>query len=320
MKTLFSMIPDKKKIDSDNFFYFIIRISTIFLAFLFLGIVSTLIWHSNISLEKIGINFITSFKWSPSKNCFGSLTILIGSLTTSCLAMIVSVPISLGIAISITEWLPKKIGVLFSRFIELMAGIPSIIYGMWGLFIFVPIMSKNVQPFLIQVFQKIPILNFIFGGIPIGIGVFTAGIVLGIMVIPLISSMIRDILYSIPIQLKESAYAVGATRWEIVKNILLPYAREGILGSIILGFGRAIGETMAVTFVIGNSHKLFSSLFMPGTTISATIANEFSEAYEDIYQSALIELGLLLFAITLIILTISRYLLRRTNKNKDRFL
>ena len=180
-----------------------------------------------------------------------------------------------------------------------------------GLFVLVPFMAKDIQPFLIEHCQNIPVLNVIFGGVPIGIGVFTAGIVLAIMVIPLISSVMRDVLQAVPPIMREAAYGVGATRSEVVRHIIAPYTRAGLLGGVILGLGRALGETMAVTFVIGNSHEMFQALFMPGTTISATIANEFTEAYGKLYPASLMELGLILFAMTFIVLAISRLLLNR---------
>jgi phosphate transport system permease protein len=225
--------------------------------------------------------------------------------------MLIAVPFSLGIAILIIEILPKSVGTVIARLIELMAGIPSIIYGMWGLFTLAPFMANHIQPWLIIHSANIPILDFIFGGLPIGIGMFTAGLILAIMIIPLISSVMRDVLSTVPELMKEAAYGIGATRFEVVCHIMLPYTRAGLLGSIILGLGRALGETMAVTFVIGNSHQLLQGLFMPSTTISATIANEFTEALGDLYPASLIELGLILFFITFVVLAISRYFLNR---------
>lgn len=302
-------LPRRHQFDADTLFNILVRGLALLLLIVFILLIGALIFRSGDSLDKFGLAFLWHKTWSPSTHTFGAFNIIIGTLTTALIAMIIAVPLSFGIAISITEWIPKPFSTILARLIELMAGIPSIIYGMWGLFTLVPFMATSVQPWLISHCQHIPVLNFIFGGLPIGIGVFTAGIVLALMVIPLISSMMRDILQSVPTPLREASYAIGATRWEVTCHILLPYTRAGMLGSVVLGFGRAIGETMAVTFVIGNSHQLFRGLFMPGTTISATIANEFTEAYGHLYQSSLIELGLILFGITFIVLAISRYLL-----------
>jgi phosphate transport system permease protein len=206
-------------------------------------------------------------------------------------------------------WLRRPIGIA----IELLAGIPSIIYGIWGLFVFAPFLQQYVQPFLIELFGNIPVLSILFAGPPYGIGIFTAGLILAIMVLPFITSISRDVFEAVPPVLKEAAYGLGCTTWEVARYVVLPYTRVGVIGGIMLGLGRALGETMAVTFVIGNAHRISGSLLAPGTTISATIANEFTEAVGDLYTSALIALGLILFVITFIVLAIARLLLMRLN-------
>lgn len=302
-------ISKASKLNGDKIFANLTRYAAIGLIVLIFGILISLIILSFPSIRTFGLHFLYSTAWDPVKEHFGALVEIVGTLVTALIAIIIAVPLSFGIALLIIEILPSSIAAVIARIIELMAGIPSIIYGMWGLFCLAPFLAKHVQPWLIAHTQHIPILNFIFGGLPIGFGIFTAGIILAIMIIPLISSVMRDVLSSVPELLKEASYGIGATRWEVVKYILVPYTRAGMLGGIILGLGRALGETMAVTFVVGNSHKLFTALFMPGTTISATIANEFTEATGKLYPAALMQLGLILFVITFIVLAISRRLL-----------
>jgi phosphate transport system permease protein len=233
---------------------------------------------------------------------------------TSAIAMSVAVPVGLMIAVFLTElcpvWLRRPIGIA----IELLAGIPSIIYGIWGLFVFAPFLQQVVQPFLINAFGSVPGLSSLFAGPPYGIGVLTAGLILAIMVLPFITSISRDVFNTVPPVLKEAAYGVGCTTWEVVRSIVLPYTRVGVIGGVMLGLGRALGETMAVTFVIGNAHRISGSLLAPGTTISATIANEFTEAVGDLYTSSLIALGLLLFVITFIVLACARFMLMRMER------
>ena len=287
-----------------------VRALAILVVVLFVILVGYLVILSWPSIERFGIKFLWSSHWFPAREQFGALPAVVGTLITAILSMVIAIPISVGIALTITQVMkPSLLTTLLSRLIELLAAIPSIIYGMWGLFFLAPFLRRYFQPWMLEFTRHIPILIKLFAGMPIGIGVFTAGLVLAIMVTPLISSMMRDVLSEVPKDLVESSYAVGATRIEVIRHILFPYVRAGLLGSIVLGFGRALGETMAVTFVIGNSHQLFQGLFMPGTTISAVIANEFTEATGKIYPAALTELGLILFAITFIVLTISRYFL-----------
>jgi phosphate transport system permease protein len=253
-------------------------------------------------------------RWNPVTEKFGALAPIYGTIVTSAIAMLIAVPMGLMIAVFLTElcpmWLRRPIGIA----IELLAGIPSIIYGIWGLFVFAPFLQQTLQPALITAFGNIPVLSSVFEGPPYGIGVLTAGLILAIMVLPFITSISRDVFDAVPPVLKEAAYGLGCTTWEVVRHVVLPYTRVGVIGGIMLGLGRALGETMAVTFVIGNAHRISASLLAPGTTISATIANEFTEAVGDIYTSALIALGLILFAITFIVLASARYMLARIER------
>jgi phosphate transport system permease protein len=257
---------------------------------------------------------LATSSWNPVTEKFGALAPIYGTLMTSAIAMSVAVPVGLMIAVFLTElcpvWLRRPIGIA----IELLAGIPSIIYGIWGLFVFAPFLQQVVQPFLINAFGSVPGLSSLFAGPPYGIGVLTAGLILAIMVLPFITSISRDVFNTVPPVLKEAAYGVGCTTWEVVRSIVLPYTRVGVIGGVMLGLGRALGETMAVTFVIGNAHRISGSLLAPGTTISATIANEFTEAVGDLYTSSLIALGLLLFVITFIVLACARFMLMRMER------
>ncbi len=306
-----SVITKQVGIEPDKTFAYFTRGLAILLLIILFSVLASLIWESYPSLKQFGFSFLWNKNWDPANNNLGALTAIFGTIVTSLIAMVFAIPLSFGVAVLITQILPPKLSQVMARLVELMAGIPSIIYGIWGLFILAPFMATHIQPWLITHTQGIPVLDYIFGGLPIGVGVFTAGIILAIMVIPLTSSVMRDVLDSTPHLMLEAGYGIGATRWEVVWDIMVPYTRAGLLGGIILGFGRALGETMAVTFVIGNSHKFFSALFMPGTTISASLANEFNEAYGTLYPSSLMELGLILFIITFIALAISRAFLKR---------
>lgn len=286
------------------------RVLSLLLILMLFAVFVSLVIESWPAISKFGIGFIWNTTWDPVSEDFGAWPAIVGTLVTSLIAMVIGVPISFGIAIYITDVAPKRVGTILARLIELMAGIPSIIFGMWGLFVLAPFMARHIEPPIMNSFMGVPLLGTIFGPPPIGIGVFTAGLVLALMVIPLITSVMRDVFESIPAVAREAAYGLGCTRFETVRLVLLPAGRIGLLGGVILGLGRALGETMAVTFVIGNAHSLFSSLFMPGTTISATIANEFTEAQGVIYPAALMELGVILFVITVIVLMISRLLTR----------
>jgi phosphate transport system permease protein len=273
------------------------------------AVIISLISGSLPALRAFGLNFLIEERWNPVTERFGALAPIYGTLVTSLIAMLIAVPVGLLIAMFLTElcplWLRRPVGIA----IELLAGIPSIIYGIWGLFVFAPFLQQTLQPFLITLFGNIPLLSSVFAGPPYGIGVLTAGLILAIMVLPFITSISRDVFDAVPPVLKEAAYGIGCTTWEVVRYVVLPYTRVGVIGGIMLGLGRALGETMAVTFVIGNAHRVSASILAPGTTISATIANEFTEAVGDLYTSSLIALGLILFVITFIVLAAARYLL-----------
>ena len=264
-----------------------------------------------LAFSTFGFSFFYTQAWNPVTNKFGALSPIVGTLLTSFIAMLIAIPVGLGSAIFLTELCPPLLRRPIGIAIELLAGIPSIIFGIWGLFIFAPFLEKYVQPPLISAFGDIPVLSTLFAGPPYGIGVLTASLILAIMVLPFITAVSRDVFDTVPPMLKESAYALGCTTWEVLGSVVVPYTRIGLLGGVMLGLGRALGETMAVTFVIGNAHRLSGSLLAPGTTISATIANEFTEATGDLYTSALIALGLILFLITFIVLALARLMLMR---------
>lgn len=278
------------------------------------GTLAALYIGADPALKKFGFSFLYTTNWNPVTEEFGALVAIFGTLVTSAIAIIIAVPLSFGIALFITElapvWLKRPIGTA----IELLAAIPSIIYGMWGLFVFAPLFADHIQPVITDLTEGIPLLGTIFGGPAMGIGIFTAGLILAIMILPFITAVMRDVFEIVPPVLKESAYGLGATTSEVVVKVVLPYTRVGVIGGIMLGLGRALGETMAVTFVIGNAHRLHASLFMPGTTISATLANEFTEAVGDIYTSSLMALGMILFLITFIVLAVAQYLILRTQQ------
>ncbi|MDX3904308.1 MAG: phosphate ABC transporter permease subunit PstC [Pigmentiphaga sp.] len=275
------------------------------------AILVSLVLGSQITLEKYGLSFLWSSEWDPVNNEYGALVPIIGTLITSAIALLIAVPVSFGIALFLTElspaWLRRPLGTA----IEMLAAIPSIIYGMWGLFVFAPLFQQYVQPALIATLGNIPGAGILFQGPAFGIGVFTAGIILAVMIIPFITAVMRDVFELVPALLKESAYGLGATTWEVVSRVVLPFTKVGVVGGIMLGLGRALGETMAVTFVIGNAYRLSSSLFAPGNSIASALANEFAEASDDVHLSALIELGLILFLITTIVLACSKLLLLR---------
>ena len=294
------------------------RTAAITVLLLLSGVIITLIDGSWLAFKTFGFGFLTTEKWNPVTEKFGALAPIYGTVVTSIIAMVIGIPISIGIAIFITELCPRALKRPISTAIELLAGIPSIIYGIWGLFVLAPFLQLHVQPLIISTFEGVPFLGSLFAGPPYGIGVFTAGIILSIMVLPYITSVTRDVFETVPPTQKESAYALGCTTWEVVNKIVLPFTRTGVIGGIMLGLGRALGETMAVTFVIGNAHRISGSLLAPGTTISATIANEFTEAESALYSSSLVALGLLLFVITFIVLACARLMLYRLQQKAGR--
>jgi phosphate transport system permease protein len=298
----------------DNVYRWLTRGAAIAVLVVLGGVIVSLIIGALPALREFGFSFLTEQRWNPVTEKFGALAPIYGTVVTSFIAMLIAVPVGLMIAMFLTElcpkWLRRPIGIA----IELLAGIPSIIYGIWGLFVFAPFLQETLQPALIAIFGNVPILSALFEGPPYGIGMLTAGLVLAIMVLPFITSISRDVFEAVPPVLKEAAYGIGCTTWEVVRYVVLPYARVGVIGGVMLGLGRALGETMAVTFVIGNAHRISASIIAPGTTISATIANEFTEAFTDLYKSSLIALGLILFVITFVVLAVARYMLLRIER------
>jgi phosphate transport system permease protein len=302
----------RRSLIEDRVFYFMTLISAVLVVALLVGVIVSLVIGSWPALSSFGLSFVWTERWSPVKEIFGALAPIYGTIVTSLIAMIIGIPVSFGIAIFLTEICPQPLRRPIGVAIELLAGIPSIIYGLWGFFVLAPFLQSTVQPFLIGTLGNLPVIGVLFGGAPYGIGLFTAGIVLAIMVLPFITSITRDVFQTVPVLLRESAYGMGMTTWEVVRHIVIPYTRVGLVGGIMLGLGRALGETMAVTFVIGNSHNISASLIAPATTISSTIANEFTEATGDLYTSSLIALGLILFVITFAVLALAKLMLGRT--------
>jgi phosphate transport system permease protein len=299
---------------ADDFFRILTRSAALAVLVILGGVIVSLIIGSVPALKAFGLEFPFSQSWNPVTEKFGALAPIYGTLVTSLIAMLIAVPVGLMVAFFLTELCPKWLRRPIAIAIELLAGIPSIIYGIWGLFVFAPFMQEHVQPLLIGAFGNIPVLSSLFAGPPYGIGVLTSALILAIMVLPFITSISRDVFEAVPPVLKEAAYGLGCTTWEVFRRVVLPFTRVGVIGGVMLGLGRALGETMAVTFVIGNAHKVSASLLAPGTTISATIANEFTEAVGDLYTSSLIALGLILFIITFIVLSAARLMLARIEK------
>ena len=295
----------------DWLFFNLTRAFAAFTLVVLAGIIISLLISSWPALQKFGFSFLWTREWNPPVEQFGALIPIYGTITTSLIALIIAVPVSFGIALFLTElspvWLRRPLGIA----IELLAAVPSIVYGMWGLMVFVPIFAQYVQPALSATVGRLPLIGRLFAGAPLGIGILAAGIILAIMIIPFIASVMRDVFEVTPAMLKESAYGLGSTTWEVVWNIVLPYTRVGVIGGIMLGLGRALGETMAVTFVIGNSSSLSSiSLYTPGNSITSTLANEFGEATPGIYTASLIELGLILFLITFVVNLTADFIVR----------
>jgi phosphate transport system permease protein len=277
---------------------------------IFIGIMTSLITGSWVAIKAFGFGFIFSDEWNPVTEKFGALSAIYGTVASAALAMIIAVPLGIGIAIFLTELCPRALKRPIGIAIELLAGVPSIIYGIWGLFIFAPFFQLHVEQHIIDFFGNIPFLQDIFAGPPYGIGLLTASLILSIMILPFMSAVTRDVFETVPPMLKEAAYGVGCTTWEVMWRIVLPFSRTGVVGGAMLALGRALGETMAVTFVIGNDHHIHESVLAPATTISATIANEFTEALGDKYVASLILTGLILFGITFIVLASAQLMLR----------
>lgn len=297
----------------DVIFKNVTRSFAFFVFILLAAITISLIYGSRDSILANGIAFLWTNDWDPVRNNYGALVPIFGTVITSVIALLIAVPVSFGIAMFLTElspvWLRRPLGTA----VEMLAAIPSIIYGMWGLFVFVPIFQRYVQPNMISLFEGVPVLEQVFAGPPFGIGVFTAGLILSIMIIPFITAVMRDVFELVPPLLKESAYGLGSTTWEVTWKVVLPFTKNGVIGGVMLGLGRALGETMAVTFVIGNAFNLPNSIFSPSNSIASALANEFNEA-GGMQKSALLELGLILFLITTLVLAISKLLLFRLSK------
>lgn len=282
------------------------------------GILVSLIYGAMPSIRAFGFDFLTSSNWDVVAGEYGALAPIYGTLVTSVIALAIATPVSFGIAVFLTELCPKFLKKPLGICVELLAGIPSIIYGMWGLFVFAPIFADYIQPALAKTIGQIPVLDRFFAGVPMGIGILAAGLILAIMIIPFIASVMRDVFEITPPMLKESAYGLGATRWEVIRHVVLPYTKSGVVGGIILGLGRALGETMAVTFIIGNTFNLTTDLFGSGVSITSALANEFAEAIDPMHVSSLLFLGLILFIITFIVLCISKLMLLKMQKNEGR--
>ncbi len=302
---------------ADRLFGLLARGAALLTLALLLGILASLVVGAWPAIDKYGLGFLTSSVWDPVQGEYGGLVMIYGTLITSFIALLIAVPVSFGIALFLTElspaWLKRPLGTA----IELLAAVPSIVYGMWGLMVFGPLLARYVQQPLQAMLEGVPYLGALVSGPPVGIGVLSAGIILAIMVIPFIAAVVRDVFEVTPALLKESAYGLGATTWEVVWTVVLPYTKTGVLGAVMLGLGRALGETMAVTFVIGNMNQLDSlSLFEAANSITSALANEFAEAGEGLHQASLIYLGLVLFFITFVVLTLSKLLLARLQKGE----
>lgn len=315
-KTTAFRAPSKS---GDVIFSALVKIAALITLLMLGGIIISLIFASWPSMQKFGFSFLWTKEWDAPAEEFGALVPIYGTIVTSLIALIIAIPVSFGIALFLTElapnWLKRPLGIA----IELLAAIPSIVYGMWGLFVFAPLFAEYFQEPVGNVMSSVPIVGELFSGPAFGIGILAAGIILAIMIIPYIASVMRDVFEQTPVMMKESAYGIGCTTWEVIWNIVLPYTRNGVIGGVMLGLGRALGETMAVTFVIGNTYQLDSaSLFMPGNSITSALANEFAEAESGLHTSALMELGLILFVITFIVLAISKLMVMRLAKNEGR--
>ncbi len=302
----------------DGAFVWTTKLSALLVLLTLGGIMLSLVFGAIPSIREFGLNFYTSSNWDPVAGQFGALAPIYGTIVTSIIAVVIAVPVSFGIAVFLTELCPNFLKKPLGIAIELLAGIPSIIYGMWGLFVFAPWFGDTVQPWLINHLAGLPIIGQMFVGAPIGIGLFTAGLVLAIMIIPFIAATMRDVFLVVPDLLKESAYGMGATTWEVVTKVVLPYTKAGVVGGLILGLGRALGETMAVTFLIGNTFNINTSLFTSGVSITSALANEFAEASSEMHLSSLLHLGLILFVISFIVLSASKLMLMKIDKRVEK--
>ncbi|HZP92578.1 MAG TPA: phosphate ABC transporter permease subunit PstC [Burkholderiales bacterium] len=302
----------------DKTFRLLAQMFAVTVLLLLLAIVVSLAIGAAPAFQKFGLRFLVESEWNPVTEVFGALVPIFGTLATSAIALLIAIPLSFGIALFLTELCPVGLRTPLGIVVELLAAVPSIIYGMWGLFVFAPAFADRVQPALQATVGRLPGVGALFQGPPMGIGILTAGIILAFMVVPFIAAVMRDVFEIVPPILKESAYGLGCTTWEVVWHVVLPYTKAGVMGGVMLGLGRALGETMAVTFVIGNSYDLSFSLFSAGNSIASSLANEFAEAHSDMHASALIALGLLLFAISLIVLAAAKLLLLRVTRAEGR--
>ena len=305
-----------RDVRADTRFRWIVGSAGVFVLVSLVAAALSMLWGGRLAFQTFGLKFLWTDAWDPVGQNFGALVPIYGTVVTAFLAMLIAVPVSFGIAMFLTEVAPKWMRGTIGAAIELLAGIPSIIYGMWGLFVLVPVLSEHVYPWVDEHMGQWPLVGRFFAGPPLGLGMGTAGLVLAVMVIPFIASVMREVFLTVPGRLKESAYALGSTRWEVVWDVVLPYTRSAVIGGIFLGLGRALGETMAVTFVLGNAHELTASLLMPGNSIAATIANEFAEADSEMYRSSLIALGFVLFIVTFIVLSVARLMLRQLSRKE----
>jgi len=313
------MATSTRKNVADLIFSIVTGIASFSVIIFIIGILYVLISESSLAMGRFGIiNFLTSTDWDPVKESFGALTNIYGTMLTTFLSLFFAIPVAIGIAVFVTEISPNFLKGPIGIAIELLAAIPSIIYGMWGLFTLSPIMSTNVEPFLKKITAGIPFIEILFQGTPMGIDILTASVILSIMIIPFTASISRDSFNLTPSVVKESAYALGATKWEVVKNVVIPYSKLGVFGGIVLSLGRALGETMAVAFVLGNNHRITTSLLDAAATITVTLANEFAEADTDIYLSSLFYLALVLFVMSFITLAIAKFFLLRAERKYSR--
>jgi len=313
------MTETSKKNPMDMVFASVTAIASFTVILFIIGILYVLIAESSLAIRQFGvIKFLTSTNWNPVKESFGALTNIYGTILTTLLSMIFAMPVAIGIAIFVTEISPNILKGPIGIAIELLAAIPSIIYGMWGLFTLSPIMSNYVEPFLKKITSGLPFVSVLFQGTPMGIDILTASVILSIMIIPFTASIARDSFNLTPSVVKESAYAIGATKWEVVKNVVVPYSKLGVFGGVVLSLGRALGETMAVAFVLGNNHRITTSLLDAAATITVTLANEFAEADTDLYLSSLFYLALVLFVMSFVTLAIAKFSLLKAERKYSR--
>jgi phosphate transport system permease protein len=315
-----SMIKDPAKRDyTDLFFSGLTGLAAFTVIVLIIGILAILLWESLPAIRKFGFfRFLFTVEWNPVTQVFGAASAIYGTIVTTGIALLIAIPTAVGIAIFVTEIAPNFLKGPIGAAIELLAAIPSIIYGMWGLFTLAPIMAKYIEPFLQRTLGKLPVLEILFRGTPLGIDLLTSGVILAIMIIPFTASISRDAFNLTPSVVKESTYAMGATQWEVVKDVVLPYSKLGVFGGVALSLGRALGETMAVAFVLGNNHKIATSLFDAASTITVTLANEFAEADSDMYLSSLYYLALMLFGLSFVTLAVAKLLLLRAERKYSR--